>query len=344
MKTHIIDPNDDRAFDEAAAALRNGHLVAFPTETVYGLGANALNPQASKNIYAAKGRPSDNPLIVHISNISQLDELVTEIPDKAKKLMEVFWPGPLTMIFKKSAIVPDVITGGLDTVGIRMPANPVALRLITEAGVPVAAPSANLSGKPSPTRAEHVAKDLDGRVEYIIDGGPCNVGVESTVLDVTSEIPVILRPGGTTWEALEKVIGKVAADPVLEVKGDVRPRAPGMKYRHYSPKAEMILVRGESDRVVDRINELALKNRQEGRTTGVLACNENTGRYEADVIIPAGSIKNLKQVAAGLFDSLRKFDETKVDIIYSETFREEGIGRAVMNRLRKASGGKMIQV
>lgn len=342
MKTIIIHDTEDDLFNTAAQALKAGELVAFPTETVYGLGANALDPNAVKKIYKAKGRPSDNPLIVHIAKVSQLDALVLEVPCKAKALINSFWPGPLTLVFKKSDLVPSIITAGLDTVAIRMPNNPIALKLIETAGIPIAAPSANISGSPSPTECAHVANDLNGRIEYIIDGGSCDVGVESTVLDITTEIPVILRPGGTTLEMLEKVVGKVETDTVLEVKGDTKPKSPGMKYRHYSPKADLILVYGEQDRVVTKINELADENKKNGLKTGVLASLENNEKYLADVVIVAGSIRNLEKIASGLYDSLRRFDETNVDIIYSEAFTEKEIGRAIMNRLKKASGGNEI--
>lgn len=344
MKTLIVDAEDEQALSNAALALSQGQLVAFPTETVYGLGADALNPVAVKNIFEAKGRPSDNPLIVHIAEGSQLNGLVRDIPPLAKSLMDAFWPGPLTLVFKRSHKVPDVITAGLDTVAVRMPDNPVALELIKRSGVPVAAPSANLSGRPSPTCARHVAEDLMGRIAYIIDGGSCSVGVESTVLDITAEVPVILRPGGITREMLEKVAGKVEADPVLEVKGDVKPRSPGMKYRHYSPKAEMILVKGDNEKVINTINTLTKERWNEGLLVGVLSCSENARRYSADVVVPAGSMEHPEEVAAGLYRTLRKFDETKVGIIYSETFQEHGIGQAVMNRLKKASSGKIIEV
>jgi len=343
MNTIIINGTDDKAFKDAAKALRDGKLVAFPTETVYGLGADALNPDAVRRIYEAKGRPSDNPLIVHIAEVSSLDELVGEIPEAAALLIDAFWPGPLTMVFKKSNLVPDIITAGLDTVAVRMPDNPIAQKLIRDAGVPVAAPSANISGRPSPTTCKHVIDDMMGRIEYIIDGGPCQVGVESTVLDVTSEVPVILRPGGITWEMLKKVLGNVAADPVLEIKGDMKPRSPGMKYRHYSPKAEMFLVSGKPDSVVKKINELIKESSRKGLKVGVLTSRENEDKYNADVIITAGSVMHIEQIAAGLYDSLRTFDDEKVDIIYSETFEEKGVGRAVMNRLKKASAGKIIK-
>ncbi len=343
MNTIIVNGAEDEAFSDAARALREGKLVAFPTETVYGLGANALNPDAVKRIYEAKGRPSDNPLIVHIAEVSKLNELILEIPDTAVTLIEAFWPGPLTLVFKRSDRVPDIITAGLDTVAVRMPDSIIAQKLIREAGVPVAAPSANLSGRPSPTTYKHVIEDLSGRIEYIIDGGPCQVGVESTVLDVTTKIPIILRPGGITLEMLEKVLEKVDTDSVLEVRGDLKPRSPGMKYRHYSPKAEMILISGETDSVVEKINQLIKDSNEKGLNVGVLTSFENAHQYNADVVVKAGSVKNPNQIATGLYDSLRTFDEKNVDIIYSETFEEKGIGRAIMNRLRKASSGKIIE-
>jgi len=343
MNTIIINGADDKAFMDAAKALREGKLVAFPTETVYGLGADALNPDAVRRIYEAKGRPSDNPLIVHIAEVSSLNELVAEIPEAAALLIDAFWPGPLTMIFKKSDLVPDIITAGLDTVAIRMPDNPIAQKLIREAGVPVAAPSANVSGRPSPTTCKHVIDDLKGRIEYIIDGGPCQVGVESTVLDVTSDVPMILRPGGITLEMLENVLGNVRMDSVLEIKGDIRPRSPGMKYRHYSPKADMFLISGNPDSVVKKINELVEDSSRKGLKVGILTSQENADKYNADVIVNIGSVKNIEQIAAGLYDSLRTFDDKNVDVIYSETFEETGVGRAVMNRLKKASAGKIIK-
>jgi len=317
METITINGTNDECFSSAAKALREGRLVAFPTETVYGLGANALDPQAVRRIFESKGRPLDNPLIVHIANISQLEPLVKEIPDRAEALIRAFWPGPLTLVMKKSELVPDEITAGLDTVAVRMPDNPVALRLIEEAGVPVAAPSANLSGRPSPTTYQHVLEDLNGRIEYIINGGPCKIGVESTVLDITSETPVILRPGGVTMEMLETVIGKVETDAVLKPEDGKKPRSPGMKYRHYSPNAEMFLVEGESEEVVRKINLLTSENSAKGLRTGVLSSLENKDRYTAQVVVNIGSLSCLEEVASKLYNALRKFDEEKVDKIYS---------------------------
>jgi len=343
IETRIIRADDEEGLSKAAQALKNGKLVAFPTETVYGLGANAYDPEAVKRIFEAKGRPGDNPLIVHISDKGQLKDIVLEVPENARKLMDKFWPGPLTLVLKKSDAVPDVVTAGLDTVAVRMPDNIVALRLIELSGVPVAAPSANLSGRPSPTSAMHVAKDLTGRIEYIIDGGSCSVGVESTVLDVTGDIPVILRPGGVTYEMIGEVCGKVDVYKV-GAKAAEKPRSPGMKYRHYSPEADVILVEGENARVVDEINKQVSLAHEKNLKVGVLASEENAGLYKADVVLPAGSAKRPEEIASRLFDCLRKFDDLKVDIIYSETFGEKGIGRAVMNRLKKASAGKIIKV
>lgn len=341
METIIINGTNDELFNSAAKALREGKLVAFPTETVYGLGANALDQQAVKRIYEAKGRPSDNPLIVHIAKASQLNSLIKEIPAPAGALIKAFWPGPLTLVLKKSELVPDIITAGLDTVAVRMPDNPVALRLIEKAGVPVAAPSANLSGRPSPTTYQHVLEDLNGRIEYIINGGPCKIGVESTVLDCTAEKPVILRPGGVTREMLEKIIGQVETDAVLQPEAGIRPRSPGMKYRHYSPRAQMIIFEGKSEEIIEKINSLASENRAKGLRTGVLSSMENKDRYKAEVVVNIGSLYHLEEVASKLYDALRKFDEEKVDIIYSESFSEEGMGRAIMNRLKKASSGRI---
>lgn len=342
MQTVIIKDNDNEALSEAALMLKEGHLVAFPTETVYGLGANALDSKAVEEIFKVKGRPSDNPLILHISSTSQINSIVREIPQNAKKLMEAFWPGPLTIVLKKTDHVPDIVTAGLDTVAVRMPENPLALKLIELSGVPVAAPSANLSGRPSPTSAEHVFADLSGRIQYIIDGGACAVGLESTVIDLSGSNPVILRPGGITREMLLEVLENVETDPALESNND-KPRSPGMKYRHYSPRADMFLVKGIQKDVINAINNLVKQKHEEGMKVGVLTCFENSGKYEADEVVSAGSACVLNDVASRLYDALRKFDETDVDVIYSEVFNEQGIGHAVMNRLKKASSGRVIE-
>lgn len=337
-----IDVNniDREVMEEASQVLHRGGMVAFPTETVYGLGADALDEKASAKIYAAKGRPSDNPLIVHISDIEQLDKLVCEIPDNAKKLMDAFWPGPMTLIFKKSGLVPDGTTGGLDTVAVRMPNHKVALKLIRTSGVAIAAPSANTSGRPSPTTAAHVADDLSGKIDMIIDGGAVGIGIESTIVDVTSEIPMVLRPGYITMEMLEKVVGKVGIDKAITgpVSPDVKPKAPGMKYKHYAPKAELTMFKGELKNVVEHINNLTDKNVKSGIKTGIIACEETKDMYKAGEVLSIGSRNNEDTIAHNLYGVLRKFDDMNVDVIYGETFEDNRLGQAIMNRLLKAAG------
>lgn len=343
MNTKIVkteDGNEDEVIREAGEILKSGGLVAFPTETVYGLGGDALKEDAARRIYSAKGRPSDNPLIVHIADIGALDELASEIPECAYKLAEAFWPGPLTMIFKKKDIVPYGTTGGLDTVAIRMPSHPVAHRLIKDSGVYIAAPSANLSGRPSPTRAEHVIEDMDGRIDMIIDGGAIEIGIESTIVDVTCEVPMILRPGYVTADMIRDVLGDVCFDETVlahtTVKG--QPKAPGMKYRHYAPKAELTIFEGENEKVVSKINELAVKYEYDGLKVGILSSNENEHKYAHGEVVVVGSRENEHEVAAHLFDVLRHFDHIDVDVILSEGFSEDSFGQAVMNRLIKAAG------
>ncbi len=343
MNTKIVkteDGNEDEVIREAGEILKSGGLVAFPTETVYGLGGDALKEDAARRIYSAKGRPSDNPLIVHIADIGALDELACEIPDSAYKLADAFWPGPLTMIFKKKDIVPYGTTGGLDTVAIRMPSHPVAHRLIKDSGVYIAAPSANLSGRPSPTRAEHVIEDMDGRIDMIIDGGAIEIGIESTIVDVTCEVPMILRPGYVTADMIKEVLGDVCFDETVlahtVVKG--KPKAPGMKYRHYAPKAELTIFEGENEKVVSKINELAVKYEYDGLKVGILSSNENEHKYAHGEVVVVGSRENEHEVAAHLFDVLRHFDHIDVDVILSEGFSEDSFGQAVMNRLIKAAG------
>jgi len=346
MKTWIwnVDNNVDNLENnpqvvEAANLLKENEVVAFPTETVYGLGANATSDEAIAKIYEAKGRPSDNPLIVHIADFSQLNDLVLEIPETAEKLMGKFWPGPLTIIFKvRSEAVSKKVTAGLDTVGIRMPDHPLALALIKAANLPIAAPSANSSGKPSPTTAGHVWDDLNGRISGILDGGETGIGVESTVVDCTSEIPIILRPGGVTKEAMESEIGNVEIDPALHENLDSKPKAPGMKYTHYAPNAPVYLVDGKPEFIQQLVNN----SREEGLAVGVIATEETADIYNADVVIACGSRKNLFTVANKLYDTLRSFNSKNVDIIYSEVFSTVGVGLAVMNRLEKAAGHKWI--
>ncbi len=335
--------------EEASAILHAGGLVAFPTETVYGLGGNALDASASQKIYAAKGRPSDNPLIVHIAEVSQVDEIARDIPEKAEQLMDVFWPGPLTLIFHKKAIVPDSTTGGLDTVAIRMPSHPVAYELIYRSGIMIAAPSANTSGRPSPTRAAHVREDLDGKIDMIIDGGDCEYGLESTIVDMTGETPTILRPGYITKEMLEEVIGPVLYDDALS-DPDMRPKAPGMKYTHYAPKGELTIVACSDElqpgdrRVIEKINYMTEEHKRQGARVGVLATSQNAASYQADEIIVLGEKEDALMISANLYRALRDFDERGVDIIYSESFQNVGLGAAIMNRLMKAAGHRIIYV
>ncbi len=343
METIIkkIDKNDKNTdiIGEAGRILKEGGLVAFPTETVYGLGADALNEDAAKKIYAAKGRPSDNPLIIHITNMKALEKIVTEIPEKAEKIAEKYWPGPLTMIFNKSEIVPYGTTGGLDTVAVRMPVHEIAREVIDAGGGYIAAPSANTSGRPSPTNAEHVAEDLTGRIDMIVDGGPVQIGVESTILDVTVEPPMILRPGAITKEMMEDVIGEVAVDKTL-IKPDSKivPKAPGMKYRHYAPKADLTIIEGPTEKVVEEINRLAKEKADAGYKVGVIGTEETVGKYVTGDVKCIGTRSDENTIAANLFGILREFDDDTVDFIYSESFDTAGIGSAIMNRLLKAAG------
>ncbi|GIN90837.1 threonylcarbamoyl-AMP synthase [Siminovitchia terrae] len=323
---------------EAAHYLKEGEVVAFPTETVYGLGANALTDKAVAKIFDAKGRPADNPLIVHIANVDQLDLLTKEIPETTIKLMDEFWPGPLTLIFKrKPNAVSSLVTAGLDTVAVRMPDHPVALALIHTAGVPIAAPSANKSGKPSPTMATHVLADLEGLIAGIVDGGPTGVGLESTVLDCTPEVPVILRPGGLSKEEIERVIGQVDQDPALQ-HSESSPKSPGMKYRHYAPSAPLFLADGDKE----WIQELIDQKRNSGTKVGVLAPKESASFYNADVVAVCGSRSNLKSVAHTLYQALRSFDEKNLDMIYAEVYPVQGVGAAIMNRLEKAAAHRRV--
>ncbi len=329
---------------QAAEIINAGGLVAFPTETVYGLGGNALDPMASKRIYAAKGRPSDNPLIVHICEFNQLESIVNDVPPEARMLAEKFWPGPLTMILNKNETVPYETTGGLDTVAVRMPSHPVALQFICASGCMIAAPSANTSGRPSPTTAAHVVEDLSGRIEAIIDGGEVGIGIESTIIDLTEAIPTILRPGYITLEDLQQVLGQVRLDPGLSEENKSQPpKAPGMRYRHYAPKAELTLVEGQSAAVVSKICELAEAALAKGQKVGIIATDETCHGYSSECcVLSMGKRADEAEIAQHLYGVLREFDAIGVDVIYSESFAEEGIGQAIMNRLLKAAGHKRI--
>lgn len=344
VESGITEEEPNQALEDASEILKQGGLVAFPTETVYGLGGDALNPEASQKIYAAKGRPSDNPLIVHIAREEDLEKIAREIPEAAYKLMDVFWPGPMTMIFHKQPIVPDSTTGGLDTVAVRMPSHNVAYELIRRSGVMIAAPSANTSGRPSPTIASHVREDLDGKIDMIIDGGDCRYGIESTIIDMTSEVPTILRPGYITKEMLEDVIGEVAVDSGISGRSaHVRPKAPGMKYTHYAPKGIMYIVEGDSKNVVRCINRMVKERQTAGCKVGVLATRYNAMAYEADEVIVIGEKEDELMISSNLYRTLREFDARGVDYIYSESFAGEGLGTAIMNRLMRAAGHRVIQ-
>lgn len=345
IKIDIHNPEPDK-LAYAAEVIRSGGLVAFPTETVYGLGANAFNESAVADIFKAKGRPSDNPLIVHIADRNILGRLTVSKPDIADKLIDEFWPGPLTLVMPKSREIPDIVTAGLNSVAIRMPSHPVALALISKAGVPLAAPSANSSGKPSPTRAEHVIDDLNGKVDVIIDSGSVQVGLESTVLDITSPVPVILRPGSVTYEQLKTVLGRVDVCPSLINSGAEihTPRSPGMKYRHYAPKAKLVIFEGSPDDVAMEINRLYRQNKEQGIKSVVLATDETIEHYNDVKAVTMGSRKHPSTIASNLFHVLREFDRQNIQVILAESLEFQEIGFAVMNRLVKASGYNIVKV
>ena len=335
----------DEAIIQAGEILKKGGLVAFPTETVYGLGANALSAEAAAKIYAAKGRPSDNPLIVHICCFEDIHAIVANVPRQARLLADAFWPGPLTMILQKSKIVPYETTGGMDTVAVRMPANRIALALIREGGGYIAAPSANTSGRPSPTEADHVYEDLNGKIPLILDGGEVGIGIESTIIDLTEQVPTILRPGFITQKMLSDVIGEVQTDPgMLAQDAKIKPKAPGMKYRHYAPRAEMILVEGTQEQVVKKISQLAEEMTAAGRQVGIIGTKETAGQYKQGVVFSIGSRQEEEEIAHNLYRILRSLDASGVDIIYAESFETPQIGQAIRNRLLKAAGHQVMKV
>ena len=341
METRILGTSEED-IERAAEIIRQGGLVAFPTETVYGLGTDALNPEAVGKVYAAKGRPSDNPMIVHISSKDDLTRLTFEITEDMKKLADVFWPGPLTMVVPARPVVPKVTTGGLDTVAVRMPSDLTAASLITASGVPIAAPSANLSGKPSPTTARHVIDDLDGRIDAIIEGGDCQVGIESTVVDMTGSVPAVLRPGIITQEQLSSALGKtVELDPVLltkpeikrgegllETDGDFKPKSPGMKYKHYAPKAEMIIYKGDREKAALAMAEEKLRRVECGQKVEIIIYDD----------------EEPEKAAREFFAKLRACDKAGVDVILAAALKEDGVGFAVMNRMFKSAGYNIVEV
>ena len=341
MNTKLLTQNE---IDQAAAILREGGLVGIPTETVYGLGANGLNQQAVKNIFAAKGRPQDNPLILHIPDVSWLERYCKDIPLTAHKLAEAYWPGPMTMILYHKELVPDAVTAGLDTVGMRCPAHKLCRDIIAAAGVPVAAPSGNTSGRPSPTTAQHMLEDMDGKIEAIVDGGPCAVGVESTIIDLTCNPPRLLRPGGITLEQLREVLGEVDVDPAVTrlLGAGEKPKAPGMKYRHYAPKAPVTVVTGNPKRSAEYIAAHAQPE------DGIICFDEFlplfTGRSSARPVMDLGPAGDKEEQARHIFDALRSFDHTTVPAIWAQCPDTSGIGLAIANRLNKAAGFHIIEV
>lgn len=341
LETRILGTSE-QDIQQAADIIKEGGLVAFPTETVYGLGADALNPEAVGKVYAAKGRPSDNPMIVHISSKDDLTRLTFEITEDMKKLADVFWPGPLTMVVPARPVVPRVTTGGLDTVAVRMPSDVTAAALITSSGVPIAAPSANLSGKPSPTTARHVIDDLDGRIDAIIEGGDCQVGIESTVVDMTGSIPTVLRPGIITREQLSAALGKtVELDPALTAKpqmkrgeglmetdGSFKPKSPGMKYKHYAPKAEMIIYKGDREKAALAMAEEKLRRVECGQKVEIIIYDD----------------EEPEKAAREFFAKLRACDKAGVDVILAAALKEDGVGFAVMNRMFKSAGYNIVEI
>lgn len=356
-----IDPSImEEQLIKPAEMLADGKTVAFPTETVYGLGANALSEAAVDSIYVAKGRPSDNPLIVHIAKVEMLDELAEEVKAYAKILMQAFWPGPITFVVKKKSHVPYKVTGGLETVGVRMPSHPVALKLIELSGVPVAAPSANLSGKPSPTDVKSVLQDMTARVDCIVDGGDCQVGLESTVLDVTGDVPVILRPGKITREMIAERVGACDVDPALVQRNnpELVPKAPGMKYKHYAPEAEVNVYSGDLMAVIKTFFNRIIESIDSGKSIGIMIFEEDAVVLERLLndnsiysvmkdrvhIMREGSSKNLDTFARNLFKDLRKLDELGVDVILVHGVNENALGHAIMNRLEKASEGRVFKI
>ncbi|MGL5414205.1 MAG: L-threonylcarbamoyladenylate synthase [Clostridium sp.] len=347
MKTEVYvlnGANDREKIKEAAECIKKDGIVAFPTETVYGLGANALKENCVKKIFEAKGRPQDNPLIIHVAS-KDINDYVKNVPEIATKLMDKFWPGPLTLILEKKDIVPMETSANLNTIGIRMPDNEVALELIKESGVPIAAPSANISGRPSPTTLEVCVEDLDGKVDYIIGGEKCDVGLESTIVDCTVNPPIVLRPGGLTLEMLKEVDENIIIDKgLLNNSEEFKPKAPGMKYRHYAPNAKLKIIMGNREKTIEKIRKMVHNYKDEGKRVGILLATESKGSYDLGEQIVIGSYNDLNEVASNLFEALRKFNEIGVDIILAEGFEEKGLGIAIMNRLNKAAGYDIINV
>ena len=341
----IKDINTDiRFIEEAGKVIRNGGTVAFPTETVYGLGANALDDEAVKKIFIAKGRPQDNPLIIHVTK--EISGLVKDVPEVAQKIIDKFWPGPLTVILEKKDIIPNVTSANLNTIGIRMPNSEIALKLIELAERPIAAPSANISGRPSPTEVERCVEDLNGRVDYIIGGESSDIGVESTIVDCTVNPPLVLRPGGITLEMLKEINPEIELDKALKSKpnDDFKPKAPGMKYKHYAPNAHLKIIKGKNEKTIEIINEIVENYIEKGNDVAILTTNENLNKFNNGKVISLGSENDLKEIAKNLFEALRKCDDLGVQYILCQGFEENGVGLAIMNRLNKAAGYDILEV
>ena len=336
---------DIEIIELAAEVIKNGGTVAFPTETVYGLGANALDENSVSKIFEAKGRPQDNPLIVHVAS-KEIDNLVEEVPDVAKKLINKFWPGPLTIILKKKDIIPNKTSANLNSIGIRMPNNEIALKLIELSKLPLAAPSANISGRPSPTEFERCVEDLDGKVDFILGGEKSDVGVESTIVDCTVYPPVILRPGGITLEMLREIDENIEIDEAIKGKPreNLKPKAPGMKYRHYAPKEKLKIIKGNTKKTIEKIQEIVQNYRDNQKKVAIITTEENKTKFNNEIIISLGSEKNLEEIAKNLFETLRFCDDLKVDLILCQAFEEAGVGVAIMNRLNKAAGFDITEV
>ncbi len=342
----IKDINTDiRFIEEAGKVIRNGGTVAFPTETVYGLGANALDDEAVRKIFIAKGRPQDNPLIIHVST-KEISGLVKDVPEVAQKIIDKFWPGPLTVILEKKDIIPNVTSANLNTIGIRMPNSEIALKLIELAERPIAAPSANISGRPSPTEVERCVEDLNGRVDYIIGGESSDIGVESTIVDCTVNPPLVLRPGGITLEMLKEINPEIELDKALKSKpnDDFKPKAPGMKYKHYAPNAHLKIIKGKNEKTIEIINEIVENYIEKGNDVAILTTNENLNKFNNGKVISLGSENDLKEIAKNLFEALRKCDDLGVQYILCQGFEENGVGLAIMNRLNKAAGYDILEV
>ena len=342
----IKDINTDiRFIEEAGKVIRNGGTVAFPTETVYGLGANALDDEAVRKIFIAKGRPQDNPLIIHVST-KEISGLVKDVPEVAQKIIDKFWPGPLTVILEKKDIIPNVTSANLNTIGIRMPNSEIALKLIELAERPIAAPSANISGRPSPTEVERCVEDLNGRVDYIIGGESSDIGVESTIVDCTVNPPLVLRPGGITLEMLKEINPEIELDKALKSKpnDDFKPKAPGMKYKHYAPNAHLKIIKGKNEKTIEIINEIVENYIEKGNDVAILTTNENLNKFNNGKVISLGSENDLKEIAKNLFEALRKCDDLGVQYILCQGFEEKGVGLAIMNRLNKAAGYDILEV